>query len=115
MMDIAAAVEYLLPNAHYRRAATYEQLVETWSDPRPIPTRQELEAAWAQIQIIDSNRNATLVNIRNTAQSAVGVALEDLTQAQIQALLAVVLWQAGGVTPDGKVAPLSAWVGDSEP
>lgn len=52
----------------------------------------------------------TLNNIRTVAQSAVGVALVDLTAAQQKALLAALLFRAGGVNPDGTVRPLAAWV-----
>ena len=47
--------------------------------------------------------------IKALAQSAVGVMLNDLTQAQIKALLAVLLWKAGGVENDMTVAPLGKW------
>jgi hypothetical protein len=44
------------------------------------------------------------------AQSAAGVALQDLTTGQIKALMAVLLYKAGGVDPDTMtVRPLSEW------
>lgn len=48
--------------------------------------------------------------ILDLAQSAVGVSLSALTAAQRNALTACLLWKAGGVTNDVKVAPLSEWV-----
>lgn len=48
-MDIALAVDRLVPIAKYRNAKNYGLLVETWSDERPVPTIQEIEAAWAEI------------------------------------------------------------------
>jgi hypothetical protein len=56
-MDIALAVEQIYPPqsekgaAQFLEASTYEALVETWSDERPIPTLAELEAAWEQVQV----------------------------------------------------------------
>lgn len=47
--------------------------------------------------------------ILTTAQSAVGVKLTDLTLAQVKALVAVLLWRRGAITPDGTVAPLGQW------
>jgi len=47
--------------------------------------------------------------VRTLAQSAVGVALNDLTTAQRAALLAVLLHQAGGLAPDLTVRPLAQW------
>lgn len=46
-MDIALAVELILPQADYRRSGTYEELKETWNDSRPIPTEAELIEALA--------------------------------------------------------------------
>lgn len=73
----------------------------------------------AQIVTIATNHNPaqpspeqqTIANIKSTAQSAAGVALTDLTAAQVKSLLAVVLYRLGGVTNDGKVRPLSEWAG----
>lgn len=45
------------------------------------------------------------------AQSAVGVSLDALTAAQRNALIAVLLWQAGGVTPQMTVRALGQWAG----
>ncbi|MGN6812191.1 MAG: hypothetical protein ACTHMP_15085 [Thermomicrobiales bacterium] len=45
-----------------------------------------------------------------TAQTAVGVRYDQLTAAQVRALFAIVLWQAGGLNADGTVRPLAAWV-----
>lgn len=52
----------------------------------------------------------SLAAIKAAANSAADVALTDLTAGQVKALMAVLLWRAGGVTPDGKVRPLSEWV-----
>lgn len=48
--------------------------------------------------------------VKSAAQSAVGVALTDLTNAQIKALLAVLLFEKKAVDQDGKVRPLAEWV-----
>ena len=45
-MDIALAIEKLLPAANYRRADDYATLAATWHDSRPIPTEAALIAAW---------------------------------------------------------------------
>ena len=72
----------------------------TREDPEVLAQLQAAEEqAWAQL----------LVNIKQTAQSAVGVALNDLNAAQRNALLALLLALAGGVHKDGTVAPLDEW------
>lgn len=45
-----------------------------------------------------------------TAGSAAGIAVTALTPAQVRALLAVLLWQAGALDEAGRVRPLAAWV-----
>lgn len=47
-MDIAWIVHRLVPNAKYRRAGSYQELVATWTDERPVPTLQEIRDAEAQ-------------------------------------------------------------------
>lgn len=49
MINIALAVEQLVPAALYHDAATYTRLTATWFDARAIPTEAELDAAWAVI------------------------------------------------------------------
>jgi len=68
----------------------------------PVALAQEMaaeEAAWTQL----------FANIKQAAQSAVGVQLSDLSPAQRNALLALLLALAGGVHKDGTVAPLDEW------
>lgn len=49
--------------------------------------------------------------IIETARSAEGVLLSDLTAGQRNALMAVLLWRAGGVGPDMRVRVLRDWAG----
>lgn len=50
--------------------------------------------------------------ITTLAQSAVGVRLQDLTPAQIKALMAILLYESGGVDPSTlQVLPLGQWAG----
>jgi hypothetical protein len=55
-MDIALAVEEIYPPssvegaAQFRSAESYEALVATWSDARPVPTQQALADAWNAVQ-----------------------------------------------------------------
>lgn len=53
-LDLVRALDLLLPAAQYRRASSYTELLQSWADPRPIPTLAELEAAWAAIQQADN-------------------------------------------------------------
>lgn len=49
-------------------------------------------------------------NLIDVAQSAAGVSYADLTTAQLKALLAALLYQAGGLNNDLTVKPLSEWL-----
>jgi protein tyrosine phosphatase len=49
-MDLALVIDKLVPAADYRRADDIATLTETWVDPRPIPSKAEINAAWAEIQ-----------------------------------------------------------------
>lgn len=49
-MDIALAVEEIYPAADYRRADSYEELVQTWKDERKVPTLAQLEDAWIIVE-----------------------------------------------------------------
>lgn len=112
-IDIRAALNRVAPGAEYgwRGGAWDDYSQVEWRDQViPQPSLAELQAAWSEIEAEGQQANQTLVNIKNTAQSAAGVALADLTQAQIKSLLAILLWQAGGVDKDGLVRPLGEWV-----
>lgn len=83
-----------------------------WRDPNTTkPTQAELDAEdivyQAELSQAETSRNAILT----TAQSAVGVALTALTQAQIKALMACLLYAAGGVdVKTMTVKPLAEWM-----
>lgn len=66
-MDIALAVEEIYPAADYRRADSYQALVDTWHDARKIPTESELQTAWAAVQARQAteteNHNALIVKL----------------------------------------------------
>lgn len=48
-IDLALAIEKLLTDALYHDASSYERLMATWFDLRPIPTEAELDQAWQDI------------------------------------------------------------------
>lgn len=60
-------------------------------------------------QIEYQQLETTQNRIKVLVQSSVGVDLELLTNAQIKALLAVLLWQRGAIAGDGTIKPLSEW------
>jgi hypothetical protein len=62
---------------------------------------------------VDADREAASqlrTQILQAAQSAVGVRLNDLTAAQRNSLIALVLWKEGGVKNDATIAPLGEWL-----
>ena len=77
-------------------------------------SQEDKDAIFATFAAHDDTANSIgqqlRTNVRATAISAVGVALTDLTQGQIKALVAILLWQQGAVANDGTINPLSDWV-----
>lgn len=67
-MDLALAVEYLMGEADYRSAATYEALAATWRDARPLPTEAALRAAWEARQ--SAEKEAEAARLRREAARA---------------------------------------------
>ena len=76
-------------------------------------TEEEIATAQGLVTSHDPNSKTpeqqVLDNVRSAAASAAGVALADLTAVQRNALMAVLLWKADGITRDGTVRPLSEW------
>ena len=83
-------------------------------DLKRLPTAQEQAAIDAVVAAHDPaglTANETLREaIKTLAQSAVGVALNDLTAGQRNALIAILLWKSGAVDSDLKIRPLGQWV-----
>lgn len=57
----------------------------------------------------EQDEAATRTLVVNAAQTAVGVNLTALTAGQRNALLAILLWKAGALTPTGEIRPLAQW------
>lgn len=79
-----------------------------------VPDDADEEAIETVVLAHDPEKLTSYENVRNkikiVAKSAEDVALNDLTQGQIKALLAVMLWKAGGVADDMTVKALGEWI-----
>lgn len=76
----------------------------------PLTTKNDFVLKASEV-----TRRANIVtaigSLKTTAQSCVGVALTALTAAQVRSLLAILLYNAGGVDAATlKVNPLNQWV-----
>ncbi len=75
------------------------------------PQKQTEFAAQAQLQAqAQADALALRLKVMGIAQGAVGVAVDQLTLAQTRALVALLLWKEGALTPAGAVRPLAEWV-----
>jgi hypothetical protein len=88
---------------------------EDWPGPLPAdPTPEESAAARQQIKQdeaqAEADADALRQRILNTAQSAVGVAYDQLTAAQLRALFGILLAKAGALDKNGVVRALNEWV-----
>ena len=114
-MDIAIAIEKIRPGSQYllNKSVPPDQVIIEWRGPGDEPTQQELEGAWQVYseRVVVEQKAATKLksNIKATVQSAEGVLLKDLTQGQFKALMAALLWKAGGVADDMTVKNLGDW------
>lgn len=86
-----------------------------WPPPLPTePTPQESAAAIAaRAAAVESDRLSAIAlrnRVLSVANTAVGIQLDALTPAQVRALMACLLWKAGGLTAAGAVKPLDQWL-----
>ena len=124
--DVWKGFAHLFPDAEMFRDYRLEAFGEgepelvVWNLPDPVPTdaeldqaildydaareqeRQEAEAEQAAVRTLRGE-------IRSTAQSAVGVRFDQLTAAQLRALLAVLLYREGALDRSGVVRPPAEW------
>ena len=54
-------------------------------------------------------RNDQLTRVLTLAQSAVGVQLDQLTAAQVRAMISLLLYKQGAIDKNGAVRPLAEW------
>jgi hypothetical protein len=117
-MNIPNALLYLFPDAD--PLADYEiqddgngPYISAWHLPGPQPTPEQLQAASDAVDALAAQAAqeaaALRTKVRTTAQSAVGVSIDQLTNNQVRALLAVLLWREGALDKDGKVRPFAEW------
>lgn len=69
----------------------------------------------AQVELAQHDQDradaaALRARVRTTAQSAVGVAFDQLTAAQLRALFGLLLFREGALDKNGVVRPLAEWV-----
>jgi len=88
--------------------------IDIWNLPDPQPdeaTLAQAEADYLAAAIAaEQARQQLRDQIKTLAQSAVGETLDNLTQAQLKSLVAILLWKAGAVANDLTINPLSDWV-----
>lgn len=94
MMDIPRAVEQIYEDADFRRADTYQNLVETWRDKRPVPTEQELATAWVQVleqdvmEAMKNQANQDLLTLLHNELIVAGMSCEEKVNMCINLLRA---------------------------
>ena len=118
-VNIRLVLGRLRPGAAYHwkgnnRDSGYGSLddcIGEWRSVQPIPTEAEILNEW-DAHLAEEDEATTLrQTILTNAQSAVGKTLDTLTAGERNALLALLLYKAGGVDPQtGMVNPLQDWV-----
>lgn len=109
-------VDYVLTNAPLTPEDTEPGplRISQWHLPDPQPSDETINAAIALYDAAQAQRQADATALRNQvlslASGAVGKPLNTLVAGEVRALVAILLWQAGGVTGAGIVRPLAEWV-----
>lgn len=83
----------------------------TWGGPQPAPDPVATRVAY--VASLDQQARDVVAlrqQIVQAAQSAVGVAIGQLSIAQRNALIVLLLWKAGALNRDGTVKDLGEWV-----
>jgi hypothetical protein len=118
MPELWKALAYLFPNAHNLAGYVIQDdgngpYIAQWGLPDPQPTETELAAAIVAYDAAQAQRDTEAAALRQQiitlAQSAVGVRIDNLTAAQVRALVAILLWKGGALDKDGNVRPLGQW------
>lgn len=115
-VNIRLVLARLRPGAayHWKGDGDFGNTMEAvgWRDPSTLkPSEADVLAEWAVFQAEETQADTLRQTIIANAQSAVGLALDVLTPAQRNALIALLLYNAGGVHPrTGVVQPLKEWV-----
>lgn|SRR5262245_55240876 len=96
-------------------ALVRSMLAADWPPPLPVePTPEQIVQALAAReqarQRAETEATQLRQLVRTKAQSAVGVAIDDLMVGQLRALVAILLHKEGALDKDGKIRPLSEWV-----
>jgi len=117
-MNIANAVQHLYPSADPRQDYRVQDdgsgaYIAAWNLPAAQPTQSQLQAASDSYdgQAAAATAAAAVLRqrIRTVAQSAIGVAADQLTATQLRSLVAVLLWKVGALDADGKIRPFAEW------
>jgi hypothetical protein len=104
-----------VPTVVYLDGAVRSMPASAWPAPLPTdPTPAEIQAALAARQAAAQQAQSDALALRQRivalAQSAVGVSIDALTAGQRNALIACMLYKAGGIDKDGVVRPLGQWL-----
>jgi hypothetical protein len=104
-----------VPTVVYLDGVVRSMAAADWPGPLPTePTPAEIAAALAARQAAAQQAQSDALALRQRivtlAQSAVGVSIDALTAAQRNALIACMLYKAGGIDKDGVVKPLNTWL-----
>lgn len=105
--------EWLEPAAGGGFTALYQLVGNALGVRLTVPDEADEAAILVVIQAHNPDEEPAGTALRRQilqlAQSAVGVRANDLSTAQIKALLAVVLWRHGAWTQDMRIRPLGEW------
>ena len=111
-MDIARAIAQINPQSEYlltnSNATSWKDILE-WYGPGEKPTPEQLEAAWREVLVQELQAKATNKKLVAAAKAAEDKDINALTATERNALVGMLLIQAGAVDQTGKVRPVQEW------
>lgn len=116
-IDVPLILGRLVPAAEYHWKGSgygsYADIGEWRSPGIPKPSEAAVYAEWDVYlaeQARATGRESVLhIRLSTPAESAVGVQVEQLSPAQVRALLVVLLQREGAIAADGSIKPLDTW------
>lgn len=117
-MSLYDALKRLAPGVAFTltQDGTHDNVpyISAWPEDVPMPTQAEIDAMLLTLeqerQAAQTEAQQLRQRVVNLAQSAVGIAVNDLTAPQVRALLALLLRKEGALDKTGTIRPLQDWV-----
>lgn len=116
------AIKHLFPNAQANIDFVLQDdsdgkgpYIRDWNLPDDKPGKAAIAQAKidcrAKMEAEEGDRKRLQSSVRGSAQSAVGKRVSQLNDIEVREMLAILIWESGGLTDDETIKPLEEWKG----